>query len=259
MSSYDYMYAMEEMAEMSALSGMLQIPSMLLSIASYVLSALALYTLAQRRGLNKPWLAWIPVANIWILGSLSDQYRYLVRRENKSKRKVLLTLSILNIALTVAMLAGFVAMVVNVVSGSIYGIPEEAILEGLIGPVIAVLGLAVPMLGISIAYTIIRYMALFDIYKSVDPSNSVLFLVLSILFGISEPFFLFFSRNKDLGMPPRRPQPAYYAPQQSYQPPQQSYQPPQQRYQPPQQSFQVPEQSYQPSQNGPELDSKDYL
>ena len=30
------------------------------------------------------------------------------------------------------------------------------------------------------------------------------YVVLSILFGITEPFFLFFNRNKDKGMPPRK-------------------------------------------------------
>ena len=39
----------------------------------------------------------------------------------------------------------------------------------------------------------------------------MLFLVLSILFGVTEPFFLFFSRNKDDGMPPRK-QPVQDAP-----------------------------------------------
>ena len=41
----------------------------------------------------------------------------------------------------------------------------------------------------------------------------MLFLLLSIFFNITEPFFLFFSRNKDVGMPPRRqePQGAQYA------------------------------------------------
>ena len=62
----------------------------LLAIASYVLTALALYTIARRRGLRNPWLAWIPVANSWLLGSLSDQYRYVVKGEHKSKRIILL-------------------------------------------------------------------------------------------------------------------------------------------------------------------------
>jgi hypothetical protein len=41
----------------------------------------------------------------------------------------------------------------------------------------------------------------------------VLFLLLSIFFSITEPFFLFFSRNKDAGMPTRRQEPQYAEPQ----------------------------------------------
>ena len=44
--------------------------------------------------------------------------------------------------------------------------------------------------------------------------------VLSILIGASKPFLLFFSRERDYGLPPRRrPQPAYI-PQESEVPPQ---------------------------------------
>jgi hypothetical protein len=52
-------------------------------------------------------------------------------------------------------------------------------------------------------------MALYDVYRSLDPANAVLYLVLSILFSPTEPFFLFFNREKDLGMPPRKRQPVY--------------------------------------------------
>ena len=46
-----------------------------LAIVSYVLLAWGLFTIAKRRGINKPWLAWIPVVNVWMLGCISDQYR----------------------------------------------------------------------------------------------------------------------------------------------------------------------------------------
>ena len=35
----------------------------------------AFYTVAVRRGLKNAWLAWIPVADAWLVGSISDQYR----------------------------------------------------------------------------------------------------------------------------------------------------------------------------------------
>ena len=51
------------------------IPTGLFSIAAYILTAIAIYTVSRRRGLRNPWLAWVPVANVWLLGSLSDQYQ----------------------------------------------------------------------------------------------------------------------------------------------------------------------------------------
>ncbi|MDD5864093.1 MAG: hypothetical protein PUD80_05625 [Firmicutes bacterium] len=200
------------------LSGILScIPTTLIGIAMYVLSAMGLYVIAKRRGLNHPWLAWIPVVSVWILGSLSDQYRYVVRGENKSKRKVLLTLNIITAALSVAMLVCAVVLAGKAIFGAVGGMNEEAMLRELLGPLLGVVGMCLPIIGVAIAYAVIYYMALYDVYKSLDPSNCVLFLVLSIVFNVTEPFFLFFNRNKDQGMPPRRPNPTYIPPEQTWQ------------------------------------------
>ena len=212
--SYDYSYMMGEMLGTGIVTSLLSsIPSILLSIATYGFSAMALYTLAKRRGLNHPWLAWIPVVSCWLMGSLSDQYRYVVKGENKSKRKVLLTLSIINSCLCLVMIVVAVVMTINLINISMVGADEMAVLSAVMGPVMGVAGLCLPLLGVAIAYAILYYMALYDVYKSMDPGNCVLFLVLSILFSITEPFFLFFNRNKDMGMPPRRQEPQYIPPQ----------------------------------------------
>jgi hypothetical protein len=90
-----YVFEMEE-GLMMLLPGLVSgIPSGLFSIAAYILTALAIYRISVRRGLNNPWLAWIPVINWWLLGSLSDQYQYIVKGQNTSRRKWLLGLSIL--------------------------------------------------------------------------------------------------------------------------------------------------------------------
>ena len=94
---YSYAYEVEEFLEFGILPVLFSsLPSFAMSVAAYVLTALALYTVATRRGLKYAWLSWVPVANVWLLGSISDQYRYVVKGENKSKRKILLTLSILS-------------------------------------------------------------------------------------------------------------------------------------------------------------------
>lgn len=211
--------SMDPLAEMlSGFFGILQVPSAVLGIASYVLTALALYTIAQRRGIHKPWLAWIPVVNCWLLGSLSDQYQYVVKGANKSKRKFLLGLSITKIVLSIAIGVMAAAMIVKAVFGLNAYASDEAIFSAILGSALSVLALSIPLLGVAIAYAVIRYMALYDVYKSLDPANCVLFLVLSILFRVTEPFFLFFSREKDTGMPPRRQASPYAAVQSGQEP-----------------------------------------
>ena len=177
---------------------------MLLSIASYVLTALALYTIARRRGLKNPWLAWIPVADSWLLGSLSDQYRYVVKGEHKSKRKILLFFRVLITIMWISLMGLLVRLCFHAVGSVVWGSINDDQIFQILHQALNLLVVFLPLLGISIAYAVFRYMALYDIYKSLDPANSALFLVLSILFGVTEPFFLFFSRNKDDGMPPRK-------------------------------------------------------
>lgn len=176
----------------TVLSLLTALPSMLLGAASWVLSAVAVYVIARRRGLKKPWLAWVPVVNVWLLGSLSDQYQYVVRRKNTSRRKWLLVLELMKPVLY-GLVIGF-GVAAFVPSGyDIYW--ENAVIAA---------GFALPLAAAAIAAAVIRFIALYDVYKSLDPNNAVLFLVLSIFVGITEPFFLFFNRDKDGGMPPRR-------------------------------------------------------
>ena len=176
----------------------------LLSIAGYVLTALALYTIARRRGLKNPWLAWIPVADCWLLGSLSDQYRYVVKGEHKSKRKLLLFLHILITILCVSLIGLLVRLCFHAFGSILWGSVNDDQMFQILHQAMNLLVVCLPLIGISIAYAVFRYMVLYDLYKSLDPANCVLFLVLSILFGVTEPFFLFFNRDKDDGMPPRK-------------------------------------------------------
>ena len=182
-------------------------PSTLLGFATYVLSSLALYTLATRRGIDKAWLSWVPVLNVWIIGSLSDQYRYVVKGQYKSKRKILLILNLVNAVAALILMIVAVGVTVELTTGAIYGVRGNELWNSVLGSALGATGLALTMGGISIAAAVIRYMALYDIYVSMDPANSVLFLVLSIIFNVTEAFFLFFSRNRDDGMPPRREAP----------------------------------------------------
>ena len=182
--------------------------SFLLSVGTYVLTALGLYTIAQRRGINKPWLAWIPVVNVWTLGCISDQYRYVVKGEVKNKRKTLLGLNIASVVLSIVMV---IVVIVQVVSAAMdigmAGYASEQEVFGVLGKFILTVALvSIPGMVIAVTGFVISSIALYDVYRSCDPENSTLYLVLSLIPGINsitKPLFLFLCRNQDKGMPPR--------------------------------------------------------
>lgn len=47
----------------------------LLGLAGYVLLSLGLMTLAKRKNIENPWLAWIPIANLYILGKIISRVK----------------------------------------------------------------------------------------------------------------------------------------------------------------------------------------
>lgn len=178
--------------------------SALLSVGVYVLTSLGLYTIAKRRAISKAWLAWIPVVDCWLLGCISDQYRYVARGQVKSKRKSLLVLTIVQMVLWIAILVTAVVAGIGLIGSPAWGMGQMYWMQSLMVPGMVLGGLCLPLAGVTIAKTIITYMALYDLYASCAPDNCVVFLVLSILFRITKPFFIFFNRNSDKGMPPRR-------------------------------------------------------
>ena len=208
---YQYSVAMEDMMEsIASASSIGSSIGSLLSIAAYVFTALALYTIANRRGISKAWLAWIPVVDVWILGSISDQFRYVVKGETKSKRKILLTLSLIETLAWIIVVAMAIAMLVKVIIGASRSVSEDMLLQQIMGNVIAIVAVSLILLVLAIVKVIFYYMALYDVYTSCEPKNNVLYLVLSIIPMISTvalPLFLFLCREKDEGMPPRRPEP----------------------------------------------------
>ena len=180
------------------------------SIVTYVLTALALYSFAKRRGIAHAWLSWIPIGDLWILGSLADQYRYVAKGEVKNKRKALLILSIIMAVVMVLIIGLTVGVVVQIVLAEVGNYTEDQLFEAIFGPLMGLMISMLPLLGISIAVMIIQYMALYDLYRSCAPENAMLFLLLSIFFNITTAFFLFFNREKDAGMV--RQQPPFYQP-----------------------------------------------
>lgn len=183
---------------------------MAISVAAYVFQSYSIYTIAKRREIKKPWLAWIPVGVLWTIGSISDQYKYVTKREVKSKRKIMLGLSIAILAVYAVLMIVIIALIVSMAGvGMSEFRPDHDVMFQSVGMMLAVLAGFFVTCVLAITLVVFEYIALYDLFQSCDPSNAVAFLIISILFQIALPVLLFVVRKKDLGMPPRKQEPAY--------------------------------------------------
>ena len=165
-------------------------------ILSYVLQSIGMYSIAKRRTIRHSWLAWLPIGNMWLLGSISDQYQYVAKGKVRSRRKVLLGLSIAINALSIPSGLSYIAMLITgFAENAVGGFAVSAVFGSLFSLALSV---------VTIIAMVFQYMATYDLYVSCDPGNATLYLVLSIIFPVTMPFLIFACRGKDLGMPPRR-------------------------------------------------------
>lgn len=174
---------------------------LLVSIGFYVLSSLGFYTMSKRRGIPHPGLAWLPIGGqAWIVGSLADQYAYLAEGKTKRQRGLLLGL---DIGMSVVSICYLALLIVALIRGFTPELmyDELAFVPFIVGFIV----LYFLLLATAIVYAVFYYIALYKVYKSCTPKNATLYLVLSIVVSVTQPFFVFFSRNKDEGMPPAQP------------------------------------------------------
>ena len=120
----------------------------------------------------------------------------MVKQKVTSRRKILLILSLVTVAVSFLMTGGVVA--IAMASGSAADNLAFSLSIALV--VIAYLA----MMGLAIAITVFCYIAYYDLFRSCRPNNAVLFLVLSVIFNVALAFFVFFSGNSDEGMPAKR-------------------------------------------------------
>ena len=173
---------------------------LLCCLLGWILSSVGLHKIAKRRGIAHAWLAWLPIGREWVLGSVSDQYQHLVQGKITARRRILLILEA----------ACIVAGIVYVVTTAMAEIMAAA--DGSVGGVLMAVGVPYLLfLGVAVTDMVFYQICNFDLYRSCNPQNAVVFLVLGIIIPVCQPFFYFACRKKDLGMivpQPVTPEPA---------------------------------------------------
>jgi len=180
-------------------------------ILIYVLNARGLYVIAQRRGIKRPWLAWIPVGNYWLVGSISDNARLLKKGVVEKRR--LLVLLLLGIPTAIGIVASVISMQEML---ALFHHPDQMTLEEMLLELESVSNyygidssasteialLALVLAAAEITGMVFYYMSLYELYASCRPRQRTVFLVLSIFLSL-QPFFIFACRKYDEGMQPQ--------------------------------------------------------
>lgn len=121
----------------------------------YLLHAFGLYRMAQNKGIENAWLAFIPILDLYIMGKIAGTVRF----QNYEIPQVEITL------------------------------PVGAVVAGALSS-IDVIG---PLLGL--ALTALYLLVLYNIYKKYKGKEAVLMTVLSFFLPFMSPIFLFMLRN----------------------------------------------------------------
>lgn len=197
-----------------------------LSVACYILGAIGAYELAKRFGMKRPWLSWIPIANYYIYGALSDEITVSQRAGRKTKYRILLPVLggsavggyILAVILTlIAIFSSFLS-----IGTVIQGFSEKKMVS-MIGmffsAFIFILILFFLVLLVSAALSVFTSIALYPVYRMFCSQGAALALAIcGGIFGL-HGIFLFAIRNRE----PYGPQNGYGAPANAAVPPQNPY------------------------------------
>lgn len=130
----------------------------IVGLIAYVFSSIAFYSMAKKKDLDRPWLAWIPLGNYFIFGKIIDE------KVPFGSKITPYAHIILPLACVITPMLGYVPYI------------------GFLFP---------------IAFTVYNYFALYRLYRLYNPDRAVLFLVLSIIFPIIDSIFLFSMRNNE--------------------------------------------------------------
>ncbi len=141
--------------------------ALLISAAVYVIQAIAVMRMAKMLDVEKPWFAWIPIAQGYLMGQIAERCDGRRGIDVKPWGKIMLYVNI-----------GYVgfAAVYSIASGVLPMIP-------LIGYVLIVL-LWVVYMAVLLAYMVINYICIWKMFREFFPETvNVVVFVVSILFN----------------------------------------------------------------------------
>lgn len=163
------------------------------ALVFHILQGFALNRMAKGLQIERGWLAFVPIANMYILGLIAEKY---LKGDKKSTKysKILYWLLIIEVFLCIVLLiltlSFMILMLKNIESAVNNNKPLTADMFSNFIPVIVVYFV---LLAIAIVYKVYKNIALWRIYGMYlnNKKFALLYLILSIIFGFTAPILLF--------------------------------------------------------------------
>ncbi len=179
-------------------------------IANYIMNAIGFQTIAKRRGVKYPWMAWIPYANYWLIGSIADEYD---QRKGLKKRwgKILVGLLIgYGVGFTLYFIA-IIVMIIRTALQAVQGFYEPEFTTAMIGSFLFIYVVLIIFMILALILSIVYYICLYKIFESTVPDKSAKYLILSIAVPLALGICLLRCRNKGYSLEDEKSEPVEQA------------------------------------------------
>lgn len=162
------------------------------AIANYIMSSLAIYKLASRRKISNPWMAWLPFANDWIVGKITDDYD----ERNGMKRKWRVVLLVLSLISVIGLVVTYVSMIVWMFNITAQYEHSEPPVDEIFGGMIFVYVVLIVVALVATAYTFCKAICIYKIFESTVPKKSVKYMLLYLMVPLAGAICLLKCKNK---------------------------------------------------------------
>ena len=177
---------------------------LVIGIIMYIFQAIGMYSISKRRKLGTSAFAWIPILNTIKMGQIADD---AVLHKRGSRTHFMVLMPVFYIAGGILCCIGYFLILIsfNLNTNELIAIIREGganipalIRSGSFSEGSMITGVILMLIGYLVALisTVMEYICLYHIFKSCVPAYTV-FFVLSLLFVVTIPFFLFAVRKKD--------------------------------------------------------------
>lgn len=159
---------------------------LLLSLATWVLYSLGLYKLAKNKGMDNAWLAWIPIANYYVLGSVAKEAPFI----KKHIPRLDIILPIVSVAIIAISWIVSISQIANVFNGfqPMYN------WGGGYNPFNFTFFAYLGMIPLGLLFSALMIFVYYHLFKLYAPKDAVLFTIISAI-GFAF-IFIFVIRNK---------------------------------------------------------------